>query len=62
MRIEANTVEELPDLGEAHKGSTAIIGKGFLRKMYMYVWISENTRAGIPAHGQWKFACYPSRP
>ena len=58
MKIEAKTVAELPDLGEAHKGSSAVIGKGFMREMWIYVW-HVNEREGT-AYGEWKFACYPS--
>ena len=56
ISIHADSAEDLLELGEAYRGSTAIIGKGFLRKMYIYVWITD--KRTDTAYGQWQFACH----
>ena len=50
--ITRNTVEDLPELFEISKGVYALVGKGWLRRMYTFVWLTPRNKE---PHGQWIF-------
>ena len=52
--IYVDTVGELPTLTEADRGSYAIVGRGWLRRMYTFVWLTPRDQE---PRGQWHFCC-----